>query len=123
MLEGVGFALADGQAALIEAGTRIDTVAVIGGGARSRYWGGMLASILDRTLSYHEGGEVGPAFGAARLSRIAVSGGDPVAVCRPLPVTHSIAPDPAQKAYYQARWPLYRQLYQDLKQRFAGLAG
>jgi xylulokinase len=123
VLEGVGFALADGQAALIEAGTRIDTVAVIGGGARSRYWGAMLASILDRTLSYHEGGEVGPAFGAARLSRIAVSGGDPVAVCRPLPVTHTIAPDPAQKAYYQARWPLYRQLYQDLKQRFAGLAG
>jgi xylulokinase len=123
VLEGVGFALADGQAALIEAGTRIDTVAVIGGGARSRYWGAMLASILDRTLTYHEGGEVGPAFGAARLSRIAVSGGDPVAVCRPLPVTHTIAPDPAQKAYYQARWPLYRQLYQDLKQRFAGLAG
>ena len=45
--------------------------------------------------------------------RIAVSGGDPVAVCRPLPVTHTIAPDPAQKAYYQARWPLFRQLYQD----------
>src|SRR5207237_279758 len=83
---------ADGQAARIEAGPRIDTVAVIGGGARSRYWGGMLASILDRTLSYHEGGEVGPAFGAARLSRIAVSGGDPVAVCRPLPVTHTIEP-------------------------------
>jgi len=55
----------------IEAGTRIDTVAVIGGGARSRYWGGMLASILDRTLSYHEGGEVGPAFGAARKPVVA----------------------------------------------------
>ena len=123
VLEGVGFALADGQAALVEAGTRIDSVAVIGGGARSRYWGAMLASILDRTLTYHEGGEVGPAFGAARLSRIAVGGGDPAAICRPLPVTHAIAPDPAQRAYHQARWPLYRQLYQDLKQRFAGLAG
>jgi len=38
-------------------------------------------------------------------------------------VAYTIAPDPAQQAYHQARWPLYRQLYQDLKQRFAGLAG
>jgi xylulokinase len=123
VLEGVAFALADGQAALLEAGARIDEVSVIGGGARSRHWGVLLASILDRPLTYHQGGEVGPAFGAARLARIAATGEDPVAVCRPPPVAHRIEPDAARREYHGARWPLYRQLYQDLRPRFAALAG
>jgi len=39
-LEGVAYAFADGQDALVAAGAEIDTVSVIGGGARSRFWGG-----------------------------------------------------------------------------------
>ena len=63
VLEGVAFALADGQRALLDCGTRIDRVTVIGGGARSRFWGRILASALDRPLHYGRGGELGPAFG------------------------------------------------------------
>ena len=73
VLEGVAFALADGQDALRAAGTAIGSVSVIGGGARSRFWGRILASALDRPLHYHAGAEVGPAFGAARLARLAVT--------------------------------------------------
>ena len=89
VLEGVAFALADGQDALLNAGARIDAVSVVGGGARSRYWGRILASVLGRSLRYHAGGEVGPAFGAARLARLAVTGENPSAVCAPAPVSHS----------------------------------
>ena len=39
VLEGVAFALADGQEALLKAGAEIDAISVDGGGARSRYWG------------------------------------------------------------------------------------
>jgi xylulokinase len=123
VLEGVAFALADGQAALTEAGAQIDEVSVIGGGARSRHWGTLLASILDRPLTYHQGGEVGPAFGAARLARIAATGEDPVAVCRPPPVAHRVEPDPARRDFHGGRWPLYRRLYADLRPHFAALAG
>ena len=72
VLEGVAFAFADGQSVLKAAGTRIEHVSVIGGGARSALWGKMLASILDTPLTYRDGGEVGPAFGAARLAQIAI---------------------------------------------------
>ncbi len=93
VLEGVAFALADGLDALRDAGTRIDRLSVIGGGARSRYWGETLAAALNVELVYLKGGEVGPALGAARLAQIAVDGGSPADICTVPPIAHSIAPD------------------------------
>lgn len=95
VLEGVAFALADGLDALRDAGTQVERLAVIGGGARSRYWGETLAAVLGTELVYLNGGEVGPALGAARLAQLAVDGGTPAEVCVAPPVAHTIAPDPA----------------------------
>jgi xylulokinase len=47
VLEGVAFSLADGLAALREGGTEIAALTVIGGGARSRHWGKVIAAALD----------------------------------------------------------------------------
>ena len=118
VLEGVAFAFADGQDALTGAGAEIDTVSVIGGGSRSRLWGEILASVLNRPLTYHAGGEVGPAFGAARLARLAATGEDPAAVCTPPPVTRVIEPDPTLADQYAARLPRCRRLYEKLKDEF-----
>jgi xylulokinase len=74
VLEGIAFAHADGLAALREAGSSVNELAVIGGGARSIYWGRIIAAALDVRLIYLDGGEVGPALGAARLAQIGVSG-------------------------------------------------
>ncbi|MFM5908200.1 MAG: FGGY-family carbohydrate kinase, partial [Novosphingobium sp.] len=93
VLEGVAFAHADGLAALREAGTRVDSLSVIGGGARSQYWGTILAAALDARLVYLDGGEVGPALGAAKLAQIAVTGASPEAVCVRPPVRAEIEPD------------------------------
>ena len=93
VLEGVAFAHADGLAALREAGTRVDELAVIGGGARSRYWGTILAAVLEARLIYLDGGEVGPALGAAKLAQLAVSGASPAEICMRPPVAGVIEPD------------------------------
>ena len=66
VLEGVAFAFADGLDGLIEAGATIDKISVIGGGARSMWWGGVLAAALKRPLIYRDASEVGPALGAAQ---------------------------------------------------------
>ncbi len=117
VLEGVAFALADGMAALRDAGTRIERMSVIGGGARSRHWGRIIAAALDVTLVYLEGGEVGPALGAARLAQLAVDGGDPAAICIAPPVSHIIEPDAAlaerlapKLAQFRAALPAARRL-------------
>jgi xylulokinase len=94
VLEGVAFALGDGLEALREAGTKITALSVIGGGARSRHWGSVLAATLGATLIYLEGGEVGPSLGAARLAQVAVTGISAAAVCLRPAVSQLIEPDP-----------------------------
>ena len=94
VLEGVAFAFADGLDALRGAGSRIERLAVIGGGARSHYWGRIIAAVLGLPLDYLQGGEVGPALGAARLARLAVDGGGPAAVCAAPPIVRTVEPEP-----------------------------
>jgi len=118
VLEGVAFALVDGQDALLAGGAQIDTVSVIGGGARSAFWGRILASALDRPLTYHKAGEVGPAFGAARLARLAVSGEEPHDVCTPPPIDRIVEPDPDLRAAMMARHEQFVRLYTILKPEF-----
>jgi xylulokinase len=93
VLEGVAFAHADGLDALREAGTQISALSVIGGGARSSYWGRIIAASLGVPLVYLEGGEVGPALGAARLAQIAVTGASVADVCTRPPISHIVEPD------------------------------
>ena len=119
VLEGVAFALADGQAALLGGDTPIDRVTVIGGGTRSRYWGRILASALDRPLGYTADAELGPAFGAARLARLAVTDEDPSAVCSAPPIEEEIEPDPSLRDRYAKRLEIYRGLYAALRPSFA----
>ncbi|MCU6453735.1 xylulokinase [Sphingomonas sp. A2-49] len=111
VLEGVGFALADGLRVLRDAGTRIERLSVIGGGARSRYWGETLAAAMNVELVYLHGGEVGPALGAARLAQLAVDGGTPAEVCRPPAVAHVIAPDAALAARLAPKYAAFRDAY------------
>lgn len=119
VLEGVAYAFADGQDALLATGAGIDQVSVIGGGARSPLWGRILAAVLDRSLTYHAAGEIGPAFGAARLARLAVSGEDPAAVCTPPPVSHVVEPDPGMRDRYRMKRDRFVRLYRNLKSEFA----
>jgi xylulokinase len=112
VLEGVAFALADGLDALRQAGTDVAALRTIGGGARSAYWGGIIAAALETPLVYLDGGEVGPALGAARLAQLAVTGAAPAEVCTAPPERCTIAPDPAlvdalapRKARFRATYP------------------
>jgi xylulokinase len=111
VLEGVAFAHADGLDALREAGTHVDELAVIGGGARSPHWGGILAAVLGVRLVYLEGGEVGPALGAARLAQIAATGAAPSEVCARPPVWRVIEPDPALAERLAPKLAAFRRAY------------
>lgn len=111
VLEGVAFALADGVAALRQAGNKVDRLSVIGGGAKSAYWGRLIASALDTSLIYLKGGEVGPALGAAQLARAAHYGVDAVAYCVAPPVSHEIVPEPALRAQLSEKHQRFRAAY------------
>lgn len=115
VLEGVAFALADGIAALRAAGTQIEELSVIGGGARSRYWGTILAAALDVRLVYLDGGELGPALGAAKLAQMAVTGASAVEVCTRPPIAHVIEPDSLLAERLAPKLAKFRSAYPALK--------
>jgi len=72
VLEGVALAFADCHRALASTGAATDKVALIGGGARSRLWAGLIASAIGLPLTVPANAAVGPALGAARLARHAL---------------------------------------------------
>lgn len=118
VLEGVAFAFADGVAALAAAGTRVGDMAVIGGGARSPLWGSILATALERPLHYRRDAAVGPAFGAARLARIA-AGAPVAAVCAVPAIDVTISPDRALTDPATAKAARFRALYPALRTALA----
>lgn len=112
VLEGVGFALADGMDVLHATGLKPQRITLIGGGARSAYWRQMLADISGQTLEYRTGGDVGPALGAARLAQIALHPSTPLAELLPeLPLEQVHKPDAARYESYQERRRIFRELY------------
>lgn len=123
VLEGVAFSIGHCQETLAAAGTEVSELAVVGGGSRSLFWMRILANVLDRRLVLYESGEVGPAFGAARLARLARTGEAIADVCRPPPVKQAIDPEPDLAAAYQPRLAAFKQLYQALAPLFRQSAG
>lgn len=115
VLEGVGYALADGMDVVHACGVKPQSITLIGGGARSAYWRQMLADISGLQLDYRTGGDVGPALGAARLAQIALSPDTPLSDLLPqLALEQTHRPDAGRHAVYQQRRETFRRLYQQL---------
>ncbi len=115
VLEGVALALADSQAYVAETGALPRHIAVNGGGSRSPFWMKILASALQKTVVLQEDSGAGPAFGAARLARLAATGEDPSQVCAKPRIAAEIHPDPALAAAYDERLERFRDLYRAVK--------
>ena len=111
VVEGVTFALCDSRDALRVAGTEIQRLSAVGGGTRSRYWLEVLATVLNLPVDVPANGELGAAFGAARLGLIAATGEDPSRVCTAPKVAETVEPNAAHAAAYAAALARYRALY------------
>jgi xylulokinase len=117
-LEGVAFTFADALDAIEAAGTRPEALGFIGGGARSRLWGRIIASVLGAPLRRHAAGETGPAFGAAWLGRLALGRDTTETVLTEPAIADVIEPDPALADAYRPRIEAFRRLYAALRQEF-----
>ena len=115
VLEGVGYALADGMDVVHDCGLKPTSITLIGGGARSSYWRQMLADISGLQLDYRTGGDVGPALGAARLAQIALNPDKPLSQLLPqLMLEQEHKPDAARHSRYGERREVFRKIYQQL---------
>ncbi len=118
-MEGVAFSLRDALDSVETAEQPIGAVGLAGGGAKSALWARMIAAALDRPVVRYRGGDSGPAFGAARLARLAATGGRPDNVCRPPPIADEIMPEPALVEAFAGQIKRFRSLYRALAPEFA----
>jgi xylulokinase len=111
VLEGVAYAFRDCLHALQEAGSDFERATVVGGGAGSRLWVSILANVLDRPLDRLAHGELGAAFGAARLGMAAASGCDWHSIMGAPATAESVLPDPALVEGYAGAYARYGAIY------------
>lgn len=112
VLEGVSFALRQGIEVADKAGQQADNITLIGGGARSEYWRQLLADITGKTLDYRQGGDVGPALGAARLAQLAINPAhlSQIILSQPKLETRHV-PNLEKHKAYQDKYNAFKKLY------------
>jgi xylulokinase len=113
VLDGVAVAIKDAALAF-GAAADAGPIAIIGGGARSSLWTKLVASALDRPL-LRLAGTSGPAYGAARLGRLAATGEPVATVCVEPPIVDVVDPEPALVKAYEERLERARSLYAALR--------
>ncbi|MBK7745250.1 MAG: xylulokinase [Betaproteobacteria bacterium] len=118
VIEGVSFGLRDGWACLGANLRDVESLSLVGGGARSALWAQLLASTLGVPLVTFEGGEAGGALGAARLAWLAV-GGDLALVARTPATRNRFEPDLREAAQLAPRYERFRALYPAVRTLFS----
>jgi len=108
VLEGVAFAIRDCRDALAATGTEIASLMAVGGGSRSDYWLSAIATALGTPLDLPVAGDFGGAFGAARLARMAVTGGG-AELAPPPTIERSSEPDAALLAAFDEGHARYKE--------------
>ncbi len=121
VIEGVAFSLLDGLNALRAAGSSVQELLLVGGGARSAYWAQLLADILGIRILTTATSEVGAALGAARIAQIAVEGHSQDSMVRIFAapaIARTFSPNFTRKQDVAGRYSIYKGAYQALKQSF-----
>lgn len=115
VLEGVSFALRDNLEALRSTGANLTRLLAIGGGAQSRYWVELIATVLNLPIDLPQQGEFGAALGAARLAICGVTGADPADIMTKPAIAETILPRANLVAQYAISYRKYAALYPALK--------
>ena len=108
VLEGVAFAFKDGLKVMQEAGVHLKSISIIGGGARSQFWRQLISDVLGMPITYRQGGEVGPALGAAKLAKISEFPSEDISTLCPVPnAIEEHSPNPARHKLLMSRYEAF----------------
>jgi xylulokinase len=116
VLDAVAFAFRDSLEALRAGGATISRLMAVGGGTKSNLWMKIMATVLDMSIDLPAAGDVGGAFGAARMGLVAATGADYREVFTQPKVARTILPDKAARAAYDAHYRRYIKLYPAIKE-------
>lgn len=116
VLEGVSFALADCIDLIDNMGVTANEIFLIGGGAQSTYWAQLLSNISGKELLITEGGNVGPALGAAKLAQIASHPANSIEqLLKKNTIKQRYVPDLNKHLEYKKKREIFNRLYHTLE--------
>ncbi len=115
-LDAVAFAFRDSLEALKDAGTVVKRVTAVGGGSKSELWLKIIATVLGVPVDLPAAGDVGGAFGAARLGLIAATGADYRKVLTAPKTARTIKPEARARDAYEEQYRRYVQIYPAIKE-------
>jgi xylulokinase len=115
-LDAVAFAFRDSLEALKDAGTDVKRVTAVGGGTKSELWLKIIATVLGVPVDLPAAGDVGGAFGAARLGLIAATGADYRKVLTAPKTARTIKPEKKAQGAYEDHYRRYAKIYPAIKE-------
>lgn len=115
-LDAVAFAFRDSLEALKGAGTEVKRVTAVGGGSKSEIWLRIIATVLGLPVDLPAAGDVGGAFGAARLGLIAATGADFRKVLTAPKTARTIRPEARARDAYEEHYRRYAKIYPAIKE-------
>lgn len=111
VLDSVAFAFRDSLEALEAGGARINRLMAVGGGTKSQLWLRIMATVLGVPIDLPAAGDVGGAFGAARMGLVAATGADWRQAFSKPRIARTIAPETAATAAYLDQYQRYVKIY------------
>ena len=109
LLEGVAFQFAECADAQKAAGVPFESLHLVGGGARSKLWGRLIATMLGGPLSVPQGAALAANCGAARLGRVAAGESTDLLARKP-PVERVLEPFVDEAPSLEARFRQFQAL-------------
>ncbi|MEO1614690.1 MAG: xylulokinase [Planctomycetota bacterium] len=124
VMEGITFALRDSLEIIQELGVPVREIRASGGGSKNPFWRQMQADVFGKKITSLTV-EQGPAYGVALLAAVGDGAYKNIAsACKAtIEVAGTTPPDRKAVAAYNRIFPVYRQLYGDLKDSMHTLAG
>lgn len=122
IMEGVTFALRDSLALIEGLHVPVKQIRAGGGGAKNPFWRQMQADVFGKAVSAMAADE-GPAYGVALLAAVGAGHYKNIteACAATVKTAERSAPDAKARKAYDARFPVYQQLYRALRDEFPKL--
>jgi xylulokinase len=115
VLDSIAFAFRDSLEALEAGGAKINRLMAVGGGTKSELWLKIMATVLGVPIDLPAAGDVGGAFGAARMGLVAATGTDWRKAFSKPKIARTIAPEKSASAAYLDQYQRYTKIYPAIK--------
>jgi xylulokinase len=123
IMEGVAYAMRDSLSIIQEMGVPVKEIRTSGGGSKSLLWRQIQADVFGQAACTINA-EQGPAYGVALLAAVGAGSYKNIeeACGATIKVVKSLPTNKAAKKAYDARFPIYQNLYRSLKDDFKKIA-